>query len=350
MPDFSGDEAPDDPNDTLDETLCLFDGQLVDDELYALWAGFPADSRVLVVTDCCHSGTNIKARDDRRHGGGADDARPRPRAMPLAVAARVARNQAAFYKEISAEGDRGLGRPGDARDVAADRRQRAAALGLPGQPGGDGRAHERPLHQPAARDLGRRRLPGRLRRLPPGDRRPDAAPTRPRTSSRSASPAPPTTPSGRSTSEGGPRKSGAGPVSGRGVASGAGEPFGGAGPGVASEMPRRARASSPRRARRRHPAENAVVRPAAKPFFLSSLQPIGQCRGGRGGPARAPLGPPREPVRSSGSEGDPPGLRPRGPRMRATAPKAPRAPSHPRGSPPTGQQHPVTATTPGLAK
>ena len=57
VPDYSGDEALEDPSDIIDETLCLFDGQLVDDELYALWSAFPTDSRVLVVTDCCHSGT-----------------------------------------------------------------------------------------------------------------------------------------------------------------------------------------------------------------------------------------------------------------------------------------------------
>ena len=71
VPDFSGDEALERPDDFQDETLCLYDGQIVDDELYALWAAFPADSRVLVVSDCCHSGSNIKARmiDDMVRGG-----------------------------------------------------------------------------------------------------------------------------------------------------------------------------------------------------------------------------------------------------------------------------------------
>ena len=76
VPDFSGDEALERADDFQDETLCLYDGQIVDDELYALWAAFPADSRVLVVSDCCHSGSNIKARMIARHGGGRRDAGP----------------------------------------------------------------------------------------------------------------------------------------------------------------------------------------------------------------------------------------------------------------------------------
>ena len=62
VPDFSGDERLERPEDAIDETLCLFDGQVVDDELYALWAAFPADSRILAVFDCCHSGSAIKSQ------------------------------------------------------------------------------------------------------------------------------------------------------------------------------------------------------------------------------------------------------------------------------------------------
>jgi hypothetical protein len=101
MPDFSGDEALERPDDFNDETLLLYDGQIVDDELYALWAGFPADSRVLVVSDCCHSGSNIKARmiDEMVNAAATPD--QRPRVMPDAIAARVARRNRSFYKAIS---------------------------------------------------------------------------------------------------------------------------------------------------------------------------------------------------------------------------------------------------------
>jgi hypothetical protein len=101
VPDFSGDEALERADDFQDETLCLFDGQLVDDELYALWSAFPQDSRVLVISDCCHSGTNIKARMIADLIQAAQTPDQTPRVMPLVVAARVARRKRDFYKAIS---------------------------------------------------------------------------------------------------------------------------------------------------------------------------------------------------------------------------------------------------------
>lgn len=56
VPDSSGDE-----DDLKDETWCLYDAQLVDDELYELWHGFPEGTRVLVLSDSCHSGTAVRA-------------------------------------------------------------------------------------------------------------------------------------------------------------------------------------------------------------------------------------------------------------------------------------------------
>lgn len=44
-----------------DETWCLYDRQLLDDELYAAFAKFEEGVRILVVSDSCHSGTVTKA-------------------------------------------------------------------------------------------------------------------------------------------------------------------------------------------------------------------------------------------------------------------------------------------------
>lgn len=52
VPDINGDEA-----DGADETLCLYDGQLLDDELDRLLAEFAAGVRVIIISDSCHSGT-----------------------------------------------------------------------------------------------------------------------------------------------------------------------------------------------------------------------------------------------------------------------------------------------------
>jgi hypothetical protein len=43
--------------DWEDETWVLWDRQLLDDELYALWAAFKPGVRILVLSDSCHSGT-----------------------------------------------------------------------------------------------------------------------------------------------------------------------------------------------------------------------------------------------------------------------------------------------------
>lgn len=50
-----------DESDGLDETWCLYDGQMVDDELYQIWAKFRAGVRIIVVSDSCHSGTVIRS-------------------------------------------------------------------------------------------------------------------------------------------------------------------------------------------------------------------------------------------------------------------------------------------------
>jgi hypothetical protein len=56
LPDLNSDE-----DDGMDETWCLFDGQLVDDELSSLWSKFKKGVRILVFSDSCHSGTITKA-------------------------------------------------------------------------------------------------------------------------------------------------------------------------------------------------------------------------------------------------------------------------------------------------
>lgn len=57
IPDQNGDEA-----DGLDETWCLYDGELLDDELHGAWAKFEAGVRILVFSDSCHSGTVLKMK------------------------------------------------------------------------------------------------------------------------------------------------------------------------------------------------------------------------------------------------------------------------------------------------
>jgi uncharacterized caspase-like protein len=82
-----------DEPDGKDETWCLFDGQILDDELYFEYSKFAAGVRILVLSDSCHSGTVAKAT----LGG------PGSRAMPLPVAMRVYRDHQAFYDKLQAD-------------------------------------------------------------------------------------------------------------------------------------------------------------------------------------------------------------------------------------------------------
>lgn len=58
MPDVNGDEA-----DGQDETWVLFDRELIDDELTNLWNQFSPGTRIVVISDSCHSGSVTRARE-----------------------------------------------------------------------------------------------------------------------------------------------------------------------------------------------------------------------------------------------------------------------------------------------
>ncbi len=100
---FSGhggqiDDTSADEDDKLDETWCLYDGQLIDDELYHELSRFAAGVRILVLSDSCHSGTVTRAPSP-------DDAtaHARPRIMPRAVGRRVYQQHKAFYDGLQRE-------------------------------------------------------------------------------------------------------------------------------------------------------------------------------------------------------------------------------------------------------
>ncbi len=90
--DIDGDEA-----DGQDETWCLFDGQLLDDELYFELSKFEAGARILVLSDSCHSGTVTRAIPPPPPPG------MRAKLMPPAVARRVYDEHQAFYDNLQRE-------------------------------------------------------------------------------------------------------------------------------------------------------------------------------------------------------------------------------------------------------
>jgi hypothetical protein len=99
VPDVSGEER----DDKLDETWCLYDAQLIDDELYTALTRFAAGVRIVVLSDSCHSGTVVRAGPASARADGATAPGQRTRMMPPAVARRVYRDHQDFYDRLQRE-------------------------------------------------------------------------------------------------------------------------------------------------------------------------------------------------------------------------------------------------------
>lgn len=106
VPDASGDES-----DGRDETWCLYDGQLIDDELYAELARF-VGVRILVLSDSCHSGTVVRAMAIPDVGGAH-------RKMPPGVAARTYEENRELYDGLQHGISEAAGAPVDPDAVLA---------------------------------------------------------------------------------------------------------------------------------------------------------------------------------------------------------------------------------------
>jgi len=103
-----GGQVPDvteDEGDSRDETWCLFDGELIDDELYFALSRFAPGVRILVLSDSCHSGTVTRAPVS----AGAD-VTPRSRMMPPGVADATYRKHQRFYDGLQRKIAKAAGR------------------------------------------------------------------------------------------------------------------------------------------------------------------------------------------------------------------------------------------------
>jgi hypothetical protein len=98
MPDIDGDEP-----DKKDETWCLFDGQLIDDELYFALSQFKAGVRIIVLSDSCHSGTVTRAFPP-------PPPEPHSKRMPPEIGNRVYEAHKAFYDDLQSGVAKAAGR------------------------------------------------------------------------------------------------------------------------------------------------------------------------------------------------------------------------------------------------
>ena len=101
VPDTNSDEA----GDANDETWVLYDRQLVDDELYALWAGFQPGVRIFVLSDSCHSGSVTRDLFNALvpqivEKGMVDGASPRTKDLPRDVQDATYRAHEGLYRQI----------------------------------------------------------------------------------------------------------------------------------------------------------------------------------------------------------------------------------------------------------
>ena len=113
IPDWNGDEEEIAGKRQPDSTLCLYDSQMIDDELFDLWTRFETGVRILFLPDSCHSGSVVRAvapqpgilqATDIADLRAARMTRPvelLPRCMPSAKAAEVVAQNEDFYRERS---------------------------------------------------------------------------------------------------------------------------------------------------------------------------------------------------------------------------------------------------------
>ena len=108
VPDTNSDET----GDSTDETWVLYDRQLVDDELYALWAKFEPGVRIFVLSDSCHSGSVTRDLFDALvpqivEKGMVDAQKPRTKELPRDVQDATYRANEALYKQIQSSHEAG---------------------------------------------------------------------------------------------------------------------------------------------------------------------------------------------------------------------------------------------------
>jgi metacaspase-1 len=107
--DLDGDEkgALGGQGDGLDETWCLFDRMVADDELNRCWAAFAPGVRIAFYSDSCHSGTLARAMYRRIN---ASAARSRssvvelPRALDPVFASRAVKDHFEVYRHLAGRG------------------------------------------------------------------------------------------------------------------------------------------------------------------------------------------------------------------------------------------------------
>jgi metacaspase-1 len=168
--------------DRRDETWVLYDRQLLDDELYALWGEFKPGVRIFMLSDSCHSGTIARrvvyeaiqssaevTRSARDFAELPDTTTPRVRVLPDDLREQVFKQHRALYSGIQKSHPKG-----DKVPIGASVILNSGCLDnqLPTLVGW---RPEWALHGHLAQGLERRQVHRRLSPVPPPHPAPDAA-------------------------------------------------------------------------------------------------------------------------------------------------------------------------------
>jgi hypothetical protein len=94
-PDTTGEE-----NDGRDETWCLYDRMVLDDELFRCWSEFKPGVNILVVADSCHSGTSTRVAITKRSHIEANIGKELFRCLPSHICDIVFSNNELLYKSL----------------------------------------------------------------------------------------------------------------------------------------------------------------------------------------------------------------------------------------------------------
>lgn len=93
VPDTNGDEP-----DSFDETWCLFDRMVLDDELYTMYGRFQPGVRIFVLSDSCHSGS--VTRDRLRTRSPEPQGEMRAKWLPLPKSQAIYEARKSLYDSI----------------------------------------------------------------------------------------------------------------------------------------------------------------------------------------------------------------------------------------------------------
>jgi hypothetical protein len=92
-----------DEPDMRDETWCLFDGHMIDDETHYLFSTFKPGVRILTLSDSCHSGTVTKLMQAEKDLLSNKFRERRTKFMPRHLAEKVYTKNKNFYHDIGAK-------------------------------------------------------------------------------------------------------------------------------------------------------------------------------------------------------------------------------------------------------